>query len=138
MYESKTAAQIYALALGLLLLAAAIVGFVLHPLGLAEDSFDYWHEGSYLLLSMLSFATWRRADSARIFAVASGLIFLALGAWGVAASIAGVKDVGFMLVEPHAVRDALLAALGVTGVAISFFSPRHGDYPMPEGAASAA
>lgn len=132
MHESRTAAQVYALTLGLLLLAAAVVGFVLHPLGLAASSFDYWHDGSYVLVGLLGLATWRRADSARIFALSCGLLYFVLGAWGVAASIASIEDVGFVLVEPHPVRDGLLAGVGITGIAIGSFSPRHGKYRLPE------
>jgi hypothetical protein len=144
MYESKTAAQIYTLAVGLLFLTIGMTGFIAETAivatgsgGFGEDrhvaifTLDPWHSGLYVLAALLGLAAWRRADSARMFAFVAGGIFLVVGCWGFVGfgfdlghHIFGLMDVGLP-------DDILHVVIGVASFAIGFASPQHGEYPPP-------
>jgi hypothetical protein len=145
MYESRTAAQIYALVVGLVFLAIGVTGFVTEAVIVTTGSgsfdedrhvaiftLDPWHSGLYVFAALLGLAAWRRADSARTFAFVVGAIFLVVGCWGLVEfgfdlghHIFGLMDVGLA-------DDIAHTVIGVASIAIGFASPQHGEYPPPQ------
>lgn len=135
MYESKTTAQFYALAVGLVLLALGVAGFIV--LGFENKVVGPWNSTAYTLGGLLGLATWRRADSARAYAIGVGLFYGLLAGWGFLA-FAGVVGYPYLGLLSHTLAGAIFhAVLGVASFIIGFTSPRHGRYPVPDIAALA-
>jgi uncharacterized protein DUF4383 len=139
-YESKTVAQIYTLTLGLLLLAIGIAGFVAEAVnevggssfGDAENvtifRLDLWHSGLHTLAGLLALATWRRADSARIYAIAIGCFYLVIAAWGLLGFATDFEQHVFGLMQVRLADDITHAVIGLASVLVGYFSRRHGLY----------
>lgn len=140
MYESRTVAQYYTLALGLLLLAIGVAGFVAEAVNaIGKPTFDaaenvtifrldLWHSSLHTLAGLLALATWRRADSARMYAITIGVIYLATAAWGFFGPDAGLERDVFGLMQVRLADDIVHAVIGAASVLVGYFSRRHGLY----------
>lgn len=133
MIGRKTVAQWYALLVGILLLAMGIAGVLVaagwalfgsgsfgHAHVLAIFSLEGWGAILDLLLGLLGLATWRRAGSARLYALAVGLAFLAIGAWGIASDAWALWVLDTTLAD-----DVLHLFVGALGVISLVASPWH-------------
>lgn len=138
MYESKTLAQWYTLGVGLLMLTLGVLGLAIGPVaGLDASRDDFFskflfepgHDSLYVLAGLLGLATWRRADSARLYAMTLGLVYLALAVWGFVASGVSTLDPGFGLLAHELEANIFHTLFGAASVAIGFTAPRHGSYP---------
>ncbi len=130
MYESRTRAQFYALGMGLVLLAIGVAGFII--LAFENKIVGPWNSTAYTLGGLLGLATWRRADSARAYAIGVGLFYGLLASWGFLAfgHVVGYPYLGLL---SHTFAGAIFhIALGVVSFTIGFTSPRHGRYPLFE------
>jgi len=144
MYESKTVAQVYTLALGLVFVAIGIAGFVAQATIAATGSgsfddaphvtiftLDPWHSGLYTLAGLLGLATWRRADSARVYTILLGAIYLVVAGCGFVELGFGLGHRIFGLMDVRPADNILHAAISLASMVIGFTSPRHGTYPLP-------
>lgn len=128
--EGKTLAQIYALALGAVLVLVGILGFLVEPsFGIGDDAtrgtliaFDIngWHNVVHLLSGVVGLAMARTAGGARLFAIGYGVVYLLVTALGFV-----VGDGGYLLsIIPINTADNLLhLAIAVSGIAIGLASP---------------
>lgn len=143
MYESRTAAQVFTLALGLALLTIGIAGFVAEAAiaAFASNGFgvrhvtifflDPWHSGLHTLAGLLGLATWRRADSARVYAIAIGALYLLVAVWGFTIWSVGPGNEVFGLMHIRLADNIAHAVIGVAGLVVGLASPWHGAYPVP-------
>ena len=131
--EGKTLAQIYALALGGVLVLVGILGFLVEPsFGVGDSAergtliaFDIngWHNVVHLLSGIVGLALAKTAASARMFAIGYGIVYLVVTALGFI-----VGDGGYLLsIIPINTADNLLhLAIAVSGIAIGLASPATG------------
>jgi hypothetical protein len=125
--EARTPAQLYALTFGAVLLLVGILGFV------ADSSFgsgsdvqgdDFiifevngWHNIVHILSGLLGLALWRRADTARAYALGFGAVYLAVTIWGF---ITG--DNVLWLIPVDTADNFLHLAISLTGLIAGFAS----------------
>jgi len=134
--EGKTLAQIYALALGAVLVLVGILGFVVEPsFGIGDDAqrgtliaFDIngWHNVVHLLSGIVGLVMARTAANARLFAIGYGVVYLLVTALGFI-----VGDGGYLLsIIPINTADNLLHLLiAVSGIAVGLASPATSGAP---------
>jgi hypothetical protein len=122
-----TPAQLYALSFGAVLLLVGILGFI------ADSSFgsgsdvqgdDFiifevngWHNIVHILSGLLGLALWRRADTARAYALGFGAVYLAVTIWGF---ITG--DNVLWLLPVDTADNFLHLAIALTGLAAGLAS----------------
>ena len=92
MTENRTPAQWYALLFGATLLLVGILGFISDSsFGSGDDvegsdfiifEVNGWHNIVHILSGLLGLALWRRADTARLYALGFGATYLVVTAWG--------------------------------------------------------
>jgi hypothetical protein len=130
--ESRTPAQLYSLLFGVTLLAVGILGFI------ADSSFgtgtnvqgsdliifevNGWHNLVHIASGAAGIALSRRADSARLFALGFGAVYLLVTIWG----FVDGNDV-LALIPVNAADNVLhlaIAALGIGAGLASSPSPR--------------
>jgi hypothetical protein len=119
--DSRTPAQLYSLLFGLTLLAVGILGFI------ADSSFDTgsnvqgsdfiifevngWHNLVHIASGVAGIALSRRVDSARLFALAFGAVYLLVTIWGF---VDGNDVLGLIPVDTaDNVLHLAIAALGI-------------------------
>jgi hypothetical protein len=130
--DSRTPAQLYALLFGITLLAVGILGFI------ADSSFDTgsdvqgsdfiifevngWHNLVHIASGLAGIALSRRADSARLFALAFGAVYLLVTILGF---IDGNDVLGLIPVDAaDNVLHLAIAALGIGAGLASSPNPR--------------
>jgi uncharacterized protein DUF4383 len=119
--ESRTPAQLYSLLFGITLLAVGILGFI------ADSSFgsgsnvqgsDFiifevngWHNLVHILSGVVGIALSRRADTARLFALGFGAVYLLVTIWGF---VDGNDVIGLIPVDTaDNILHLAIAALGI-------------------------
>ena len=129
--DARTPAQLYALLFGITLLAVGILGFV------ADSSFDTgsnvqgsdfiifevngWHNLVHIASGIAGIALSRRADSARLFALGFGAVYLVITIWG----FADGNDV-LALIPVDAADNVLHLAIAALGIGAGLASsPTH-------------
>jgi hypothetical protein len=132
MTRDRTPAQLYALLFGILLLAVGILGFI------ADSSFDTgsnvqgsdliifevngWHNLVHIASGIVGIALSRRADSARLFALGFGAVYLLVTILGF---IDGNDVLGLIPVDAaDNVLHLAIAALGIGAGLASSPAPR--------------
>jgi Domain of unknown function (DUF4383) len=119
--DARTPAQLYALLFGITLLAVGILGFI------ADSSFDTgsnvqgsdfiifevngWHNLVHIASGIAGIALSRRADSARLFALGFGAVYLVVTIWG----FADGNDV-LGLIPVDAADNVLHLAIALLGI----------------------
>jgi hypothetical protein len=128
--EGKTLAQVYALALGAVLVIVGIVGFLAEPSFAVGDSaqrgtlilFDVngWHNVVHLLSGVAGLALAGTAARARLFCIGYGTVYIIVTILGFA-----VGDGGLLLsLIPINTADNLLhGAIALTALAIGLSTP---------------
>ncbi|MEA2149593.1 MAG: hypothetical protein QOD69_1423 [Solirubrobacteraceae bacterium] len=128
--EGKTLAQVYALALGAVLVVVGLIGFFVEPSFSVGDSaqrgtliaFDVngWHNVVHLLSGVAGLALAGTAARARLFCIGYGIVYVVVTVLGFV-----VGDGGFLLsLIPINTADNLLhLAIAVTAIGIGLSSP---------------
>jgi uncharacterized protein DUF4383 len=134
--EGKTLAQIYALALGAVLVIVGLVGFLVEPsFAVGDDAqrgtliaFDVngWHNVVHLLSGAVGLVMARTAANARLFSIGYGVVYLLVTVLGFV-----VGDGGYLLsIIPINTADNLLhLAIAASGIAVGLSSPATGGAP---------
>lgn len=128
MTDSKTPAQIYALAFGIVLLAVGILGFF------ADASFgagsnvsggtlvgfevNGWHNLVHIASGLLGLLMWSRPETARLYALGFGSVYLVVTIWGF---ISG--DHVLWLIPVNTADNFLHLAIAAAGLLAGFASP---------------
>lgn len=132
--QDKTLAQVYALALGGVLVLVGILGFLVEPsFGIGDSAergtlilFDIngWHNVVHLLSGIVGIAMAGTAAKARLFSIGYGVVYVLVTILGFA-----VGDGGLLLsLIPINTADNLLhLAIAVSGIAIGLASPAAGS-----------
>jgi hypothetical protein len=128
--EGKTLPQVYALTLGLVLVAVGIIGFLVEPsFGIGDSAqrgtlivFDIngWHNVVHLLSGIVGIALAGTAAKARLFCIGYGVVYVLVTILGFV-----VGDGGLLLsLIPINTADNLLhLVIALTGIAIGLSSP---------------
>jgi hypothetical protein len=131
----RTPAQLYALVVGVVFLAAGVLGFfyssnfdtgeaVARPenrdavFGLLEV--NGWHNLVHIATGALALLVAGRPSAARTFAIAFGFVYLLITILGVAAGDGGVV---LGLIPVNTADNVLHAAVGVAGLVLGFATP---------------
>jgi uncharacterized protein DUF4383 len=130
MTERYTPAQLYALSFGAVLLLVGILGFI------ADATFDAgsnvngsdfivfevngWHNLVHIVSGALGLALWRRADTARGFALGFGAVYLVVTIWGF---ITG--DQVLWLIPVDGADNVLHLLISLIGIGAGLASPAH-------------
>ena len=127
--QDKTLAQVYALALGGVLVLVGIVGFLVEPsFGVGDSAqrgtlilFDIngWHNVVHLLSGIVGLAMAATAAKARLFSIGYGVVYVVVTILGLA-----VGDGGLLLsIIPINTADNVLHLLiAVSGIAVGLAS----------------
>jgi hypothetical protein len=127
--QDKTLAQVYAMALGGVLVLVGIVGFLVEPSFAVGDSaqrgtlilFDIngWHNVVHLLSGVVGLAMAGTAAKARLFSIGYGVVYVLVTILGFA-----VGDGGLLLsIIPINTADNLLhLVIAITGIAVGLTS----------------
>ena len=128
MTENRTPAQWYALLFGATLLIVGILGFISDSsFGSGDDvqgsdfiifEVNGWHNIVHILSGLLGLALWRRADTARLYALGFGATYLVVTIWGF---ITGDQVLWLMPVD--AADNVLHLAIAVAGIIAGLASP---------------
>ena len=128
--QNKTLAQVWALALGGVLVVVGVLGFLVEPsFAVGDDAqrgtliaFDIngWHNLVPLLSGVVGLAMAGTAASARLFSIGYGVVYVVVTILGFV-----VGDGGLLLsMIPINTADNLLhLAIAVTGIAVGLASP---------------
>jgi hypothetical protein len=127
--EGKTLAQVYALTLGVVLVAVGVLGFIVEPSFAIGDSaqrgtliaFDIngWHNVVHVLSGVVGIALAGTAAKARLFCIGYGIVYTLVAILGFV-----VGDGGLLLsIIPINTADNLLhLAIALTGIGIGLTS----------------
>jgi hypothetical protein len=127
--EGKTLAQVYALTLGVVLVAVGVLGFIVEPSFAIGDSarrgtliaFDIngWHNVVHVLSGVVGIALAGTAAKARLFCIGYGVVYTLVAILGFV-----VGDGGLLLsIIPINTADNLLhLAIALTGIGIGLTS----------------
>jgi Domain of unknown function (DUF4383) len=121
--ESRTPAQLYALVVGVALVAVGIVGFfysaafgtpgeVSPVLGLLDV--NGWHNVVHLATGALGLAAVGSAAYARTYALALGVVYIVVAVWGF---VIGSGEAILTIVPVNTADNFLHLAIGVLGLA---------------------
>ena len=128
--EGRTLAQVYALALGAVLVLVGIVGFLVEPsFGVGDSAergtlilFDIngWHNVVHLLSGIVGLAMAGTAARARLFSIGYGIVYVLVTILGFA-----VGDGGLLLsiIPINTADNVLHLAVALTGIAVGLGSP---------------
>ena len=128
--EGKTLAQVYALTLGVVLVAVGLLGFVVEPsFGIGDSAqrgtliaFDIngWHNLVHVLSGVVGILLAGTAAKARLYCLGYGIVYVLVTILGFV-----VGDGGLLLsLIPINTADNLLhLAIAVTGIAVGLASP---------------
>ncbi|HEV7808730.1 MAG TPA: DUF4383 domain-containing protein [Solirubrobacteraceae bacterium] len=128
--QDKTLAQVWAMALGGVLVLVGIVGFLVEPsFGVGDSAqrgtlilFDIngWHNVVHLLSGIVGLAMAGTAAKARLFSIGYGVVYVLVTILGFA-----VGDGGLLLsiIPINTADNVLHLAIAVTGIAIGMSSP---------------
>ncbi len=128
--QGKTLAQVYALALGVVLVLLGILGFLVEPSFGVGDSADRgtlilfdingWHNVVHLLSGIVGVALAGTAAKARLFCIGYGAVYVVVTILGFL-----VGDGGLLLsLIPINTADNLLhLVIAVTGIAVGLSTP---------------
>jgi hypothetical protein len=119
--EGRTPAQLYSLLFGITLLAVGILGFIANSSfgsGSNVQGSDFiifevngWHNLVHILSGVAGIALSRRADTARLFALGFGAVYLLVTIWGF---VDGNDVVGLIPVDTaDNILHLAIAALGI-------------------------
>jgi hypothetical protein len=125
--ESRTPAQLYSLLFGVTLLAVGILGFIANSSfssGSNVQGSDFiifevngWHNLVHIASGLAGIALSRRADSARLFALGFGAVYLAVTIWGF---VDGNDVLGLIPVDTaDNILHLAIAALGIGAGVVS-------------------
>ena len=128
--EGKTLAQVYALALGAVLVIVGIVGFLAEPSFAVGDSaqrgtlilFDVngWHNVVHLLSGVAGIALAGTAARARLFCIGYGAVYVVVTILGV---IVGDGGLLLSLIPINTADNLLHGAIALTALAIGLSTP---------------
>ena len=128
--QGKTLAQIWSLALGVVLVLVGIVGFLVEPSFNVGDSaqrgtlilFDIngWHNVVYLLSGVVGLAMAGTAAKARLFAIGYGVVYVLVTILGF---IVGDGGLLLSIIPINTADNVLHLVIAVTGIAIGLTSP---------------
>jgi hypothetical protein len=128
--QDKTLAQVWAMALGGVLVLVGIVGFLVEPSFAVGDNaqrgtlilFDIngWHNVVHLLSGIVGLAMAGTAAKARLFSIGYGVVYVLVTILGFA-----VGDGGLLLsiIPINTADNVLHLAIAVTGIGIGLSSP---------------
>jgi len=119
--EERTPAQLYSLLFGITLLAVGILGFIANSSfgsGSNVQGSDFiifevngWHNLVHILSGVAGIALSRRADTARLFALGFGAVYLLVTIWGF---VDGNDVIGLIPVDTaDNILHLAIAALGI-------------------------
>jgi hypothetical protein len=128
--EGRTLAQVYALALGAVLVIVGIIGFLAEPSFAAGDSahrgtlilFDVngWHNVVHLLSGVAGLALAGTAARARIFCIGYGAVYVVVTILGF---IVGDGGLLLSLIPINTADNLLHGAIAITALAIGLSTP---------------
>jgi len=132
--QTRTPAQLYSLLFGITLLAVGILGFFANSSfgsGSNVQGSDFivfevngWHNLVHIASGLAGIALARRADTARLFALGFGAVYLAVTIWGF---IDGTDVLGLIPVDSaDNVLHLAIAALGIIAGLSSSPAPARG------------
>jgi len=128
--EGRTLAQVYALALGVVLVLVGIIGFLAEPSFAVGDSahrgtlilFDVngWHNVVHLLSGVAGIALASTAAKARLFCIGYGAVYVVVTILGF---IVGDGGLLLSLIPINTADNLLHGVIALTGLAIGLSSP---------------
>jgi hypothetical protein len=128
--EGRTLAQVYALALGVVLVLVGIIGFLAEPSFAVGHSaqrgtlilFDVngWHNVVHLLSGVAGIALAGTAAKARLFCIGYGIVYVVVTILGF---IVGDGGLLLSLIPINTADNLLHGAIALTGLAIGLSTP---------------
>jgi hypothetical protein len=128
--QDKTLAQVWALALGGVLVLVGLVGFLVEPSFAVGDSaqrgtliaFDIngWHNVVHLLSGIVGLAMAGTAAKARLFSIGYGVVYVLVTILGF---IVGDGGLLLSIIPINTADNVLHLAIAVTGIAVGLSSP---------------
>ena len=128
--EGKTLAQVYALALGAVLVAVGIIGFFVEPsFGIGDSAhrgtlivFDIngWHNVVHVLSGIVGLALAGTAAKARMFCIGYGIVYVLVTILGF---IVGDGGLLLSLIPINTADNVLHLVIALTGIGIGLSSP---------------
>ena len=128
--EGRTLAQVYALALGAVLVIVGIIGFLAEPSFAVGDSADRgtlilfdvngWHNVVHLLSGVAGLALAGTAAKARLFCIGYGAVYVVVTILGL---IVGDGGLLLSLIPINTADNLLHGVIALTALAIGLSSP---------------
>ena len=135
--QDKTLAQIWAMALGGVLVLVGIVGFLVEPSFAVGDSaergtlilFDIngWHNVVHLLSGIVGLAMAGTAARARLFSIGYGIVYVLVTILGFAVGDGGLL---LSLIPINTADNVLHLAIALTGIGIGLTTPAAAGRPV--------
>jgi hypothetical protein len=129
--EGRSPAQVFALVIGLTLVAAGILGFFYNASFATGDGTERdavlgildvngWHNVVHIVTGALGLAVARSYDGSRAYAVGLGIVYLVVAVLGF---IAGNGDEIFNLIPVNTEDNVLHLLIGIAGLGAGFATP---------------